>query len=93
MVHISLIGTLLGNIPHGKRKTEQVSEQEGMGNRERAEGCRSRRSWGLVSKFPGVLRTLPLMAQDPAFSPISSRRLEVGREKVEYHGNGSQGSI
>lgn len=41
MVHVSLIGTLPVKIPHGEGKTEQVSEWENMGTRERAEGCRS----------------------------------------------------
>lgn len=41
VVHISLIGTLLVDMPCCRRKTEEVSEQEDVGTRERAEGFRS----------------------------------------------------
>lgn len=36
-------GDFTVNVPHDKRKTKQVAEEQDVGNRERAEGCSSGR--------------------------------------------------
>lgn len=41
LAHICLAKTILVSIPYDKIKTKQVSEEEDVGNREKAELCRS----------------------------------------------------
>ena len=48
MVHITLVETLLVNVPHGKWNNKQVAAED-EGHRERAEGCRRRRGLEALS--------------------------------------------
>lgn len=38
VAHINRVETTV-NVPHDKRKTKPVAEEQDVGNRERAEGC------------------------------------------------------
>lgn len=73
VARVSLVGNLLVNVPHNKRKNTQVAEEEDVATQRGQRWAEVEGSWRLLPELlPPILKPLPLRAKDPALSSVGT---------------------